>query len=67
MTVLHPQAQAAIALAPSLPIAGAVRRRTGHSGSIDTLWKFSRDPAGAAGAWRPVAGAATKGKKGVVT
>jgi steroid 5-alpha reductase family enzyme len=50
--ILYLQALAALALPLSLLMAGAwmVQRRTGNSGSVDTIWTFSIGFVGAAGA-----------------
>jgi steroid 5-alpha reductase family enzyme len=60
MTVLHLEALAAIAASLSILMAGAwlVQQRTGNSGWVDTIWRFSLGLVGAGGALWPVAGAA---------
>jgi steroid 5-alpha reductase family enzyme len=68
MTVLHLEALAAIAASLSILMAGAwlVQQRTGNSGWVDTIWRFSLGLVGVGGALWPVAGAAPNSRQWLV-
>jgi steroid 5-alpha reductase family enzyme len=68
MTILYLEALAAIAVSPSILMAGAflVQQRTGNSGWVDTIWTFSLGLVGAGSALWPVAGAAPNARQWLV-
>src|SRR5258707_6244332 len=68
MTILYVEALAAIAVAPSILMAGAwaVQQRTGNSGWVDTIWTFSLGLVGAGSALWPVGGAAPNARQWLV-